>query len=1854
MFRRSLGIKAWSCCWCLVVLLALGGMAGASAQESAQSGALQVVALLPQGQVQRLTRVVVRFDRDMVTLGTGRIPAEKALFRLRPALAGSYRWLDPRTLAFILDRPLTGAARVRVLVPAGARSLDGSRLAKAVHASIQTPPIQAVRWSPELGSRLEPRPLVRLTLNQAVRLESLARRTWFVVAGRRIAAKVAQAPPPRWERRRLRLARLYILSCPEELPPDQEVEVLVEPGVEPVGGELALQHPLRTYYRTYQELRLVQWSMEPSPLGGLDPSSSLTLEFNNPVDAAQVIKRLHFNPALEVPSPEEDGYPSRWVNLSLPFRPRTTYRVSLEAGLVDRYGTKLKKRSTWRLELGDLPPVMALPGGRGVMGVRPGHKAVLGLRLRNVPKLRLGLRWFSPQQAVAAFRAEEERPWDERPRPPAAGEPHTVVRELRPGLPPNQVTAYPLDLASLLGRSPRGGVLLVDVRSSWPDYKGRSRQRVRRLLLQATDLGLSLKLGHNSGLAWITSLSSGRPLAGVDLELRGRDNRLLWKGKSDASGLAHLPGLAELKPPPDPQRSWRNPVIYLLARRGEDFAILPASWGDALAYSLPYELDQRRPGDLPPFVAHALFQLPLYQPGQRVRFVVYLQKMLQEGLVVAAGQRLKLWVEDPQGRRLHEFNGDTNRYGSLAGGMKLSRKARLGRYSLVLEVGGKRLEAGGFRVASFRPPDFWVKVKAPRDWLAGDERRAEVTLTARYQFGTPVAGGRARLLARQEEADFAPARLKDYAVGDLALPGEEPVLKKELGVQKGKLDAAGRAEFKLPAGKPLPGHPVWVGLSAGVSDAAGMKVVGRTRVLVHPAAVYLGIKTPLLGRVGDSLAVTLAGATWDDKPVQGLKVRLTAWRQYWQISRERTPGGYFRYLGAVKRDEVWHTDLELGEDPSQVSFVPPKPGTYLLRVEARDAAGRLTRSACYLWVGGAGEASWQRFDDHRLELVADKDEVRAGENLRFLIKSPFRQATALITVEGLGVRRSLVRHLEGPAPVVELPLTSRDVPGVYVGVLLVRGRVDLPKGSGPDLGRPQVRIGYLPVKVRAKDSGLRVALRPEREQMRPGQEAAVEIEVTRGGDPAQAEVTLLAVDERVLSAAGHKNSFDPRPTFSRMLPLAVLSADMRTRMLSRLSSDEKGDGLDGEMGGGGLGAALRRRFHPAVFWLAQAETDEQGRLKARFKLPDTLTRYRVVAVAGDTAGHFGLGRCFITARLPLQILSALPRFATRGDIFMARVLVQNLGRRAGVVRLEARGRGLEMIGARRQWVSLAAGESKVVGFAVRAASLGRAALMVSAGLGEFRDAAEFSLQVMPPAPLMTAATAGALPAGKNYVLEMRLPADAEPHRGALLACLAPSLASSLARPVATLRDYPWDCLEQRTSKASASALVVAHGSELGLTPTAADHRRLAELGGLLWDYQTSSGGFAFWPGSQRSNIFLTAYLLVAANHWRGTGPRLPATMLKRALDYLERRLSHRSNRRRMRVYRRVAESLAIWALAAYGRDARPALEAALTKLEGLPPFALAALMQAAGIYRLDSALDRLVRRLEAAAEVNAATMHFTTVVSQGLKLVLGSTLRSNALALEALSRFRPRYPRLDALARWVALDLGRRRHLSTQDAVFGLWGLAAYLERGGGRPDLKLNFRVAGRSVVKHHFTSPGDPPLTVEVKRDLLPAGKPQRLDLEAEGKGTLFWSLRLSYAPSKSPRRPVNAGFALSRYFLASDARKDGWRLGDELEYVATVITRRTRLHVLVELPYPAGLEPVGAARGLLRGYAGPWHWREMRRSRLLAYAPVMPPGVYTLRMRLRAIAPGRFLVRPIKAEEMYSPEVFGMSTGEVMEIR
>jgi uncharacterized protein YfaS (alpha-2-macroglobulin family) len=185
------------------------------------------------------------------------------------------------------------------------------------------------------------------------------------------------------------------------------------------------------------------------------------------------------------------------------------------------------------------------------------------------------------------------------------------------------------------------------------------------------------------------------------------------------------------------------------------------------------------------------------------------------------------------------------------------------------------------------------------------------------------------------------------------------------------------------------------------------------------------------------------------------------------------------------------------------------------------------------------------------------------------------------------------------------------------------------------------------------------------------------------------------------------------------------------------------------------------------------------------------------------------------------------------------------------------------------------------------------------------------------------------------------------------------------------------------------------------------------------------------------------------------------------------------------------------------------------------------------------------------------------------------------------------------------------------------------------------------------------------------LGGGELQDLILSKEGQGRLYYRIGLKYAPTDLWLDPIDMGFVVTREYQAIDNPEDVYRDEDGRWHVKAgarvrihlmMVADSRRYHVALVDPLPAGLEIVNPALAVTGSVPqdpnspdfkrGWWWWgtwyshQNLRDERAEAFTTLLWDGVYDYTYVARATTPGTFVVPPAKAEEMYSPEVFGRS--------
>lgn len=773
-------------------------------------------------------------------------------------------------------------------------------------------------------------------------------------------------------------------------------------------------------------------------------------------------------------------------------------------------------------------------------------------------------------------------------------------------------------------------------------------------------------------------------------------------------------------------------------------------------------------------------------------------------------------------------------------------------------------------------------------------------------------------------------------------------------------------------------------------------------------------------------------------------------------------------------------------------------------------------------------------------------------------------------------------------------------------------------------------------------------------------------------------------------ASGGVGSLDaPMAAPAAPPPPPKQAAPARERAEAKKSADEE-DTRAPEPSGPAI--TVRSNFSATALFAPAVRTGGDGRAEVDVTLPDSLTRWRVMVVAAAGGRRFGAGDAAITTRLPLMVQPSAPRFLNFGDRAELPFVVRNQTDTPLTVDVALRATNLALLdsldavapepheadrseGGRR--VVVPANDRVEVRFPAASLMAGTTRLQVVAASGDHADAATVSLPVRTPATTEAFATYGEIDAGA-VAQPVVAPSDVWPQFGGLEVTTSSTQLQALTDAVLYLQSYPYDCNEQIASRVLAIAslrdVLTAFEAE-GLPPAAELEASVARDLERLERRQNGDGGFAFWRRGDESWPFLSIHVANALARAKGKGYAVPPAMWSRSLGHLQRIEHHIP-----RWYSREAR----WFLRAYALDVRRRMgdadpqearrlyrEAGGT--QGLGIEALAWLLPTLHDAKATAETDAILRHFGNRVAETAAGAHFVTAYDDGAQVLLHSDRRADGIALEALIEARPKSDLVAKVTRGL-LDHRTKGHWgSTQENAFILLALDRYFRvYEKETPDFVARVWLGDGYVGDHAFRGRTTERVHFEVPMGVLTESPgPEPLVLQRDGAaGRLYWRAGLRYAPKRLSLEPADYGFAVERQYEAIDDPRDvtrgddgTWRIraGARVRVRVTMVAPMRRYHVALVDPLPAGLEvqnPELATTGTLpqdpNDTQAPywWWWRtwyeheNLRDDRVEAFASLLWDGVFDYTYVARATTPGRYVVPPAKAEEMYHPETFGRS--------
>ena len=112
-------------------------------------------------------------------------------------------------------------------------------------------------------------------------------------------------------------------------------------------------------------------------------------------------------------------------------------------------------------------------------------------------------------------------------------------------------------------------------------------------------------------------------------------------------------------------------------------------------------------------------------------------------------------------------------------------------------------------------------------------------------------------------------------------------------------------------------------------------------------------------------------------------------------------------------------------------------GSYEVRAHYTGKNKQTFTSSSWIYVGGPDERYFEG-NNSLTELVADETILRIGDTARFTLQSPVTSGKAFITIEkDDAILDAFTRDLTGASMRIEIPITEKHLPNIYVKVFLI-------------------------------------------------------------------------------------------------------------------------------------------------------------------------------------------------------------------------------------------------------------------------------------------------------------------------------------------------------------------------------------------------------------------------------------------------------------------------------------------------------------------------------------------------------------------------------------------------------------------------------------------------------------------------------------------------------------------------------------------------------------------------------------------------------------------------------------------------
>jgi uncharacterized protein YfaS (alpha-2-macroglobulin family) len=862
-----------------------------------------------------------------------------------------------------------------------------------------------------------------------------------------------------------------------------------------------------------------------------------------------------------------------------------------------------------------------------------------------------------------------------------------------------------------------------------------------------------------------------------------------------------------------------------------------------------------------------------------------------------------------------------------------------------------------------------------------------------------------------------------------------------------------------------------------------------------------------------------------------------------------------------------------------------------------------------------------------LSFTTNKTVYKKGEKVTINIPGAPKGKLLVCVENGRSVLKKFWAEAADGQTSINFTTTAEMSPNVYIHIT---GLQDY-SSTANDL--PVRLYGIMPIRVEDPLSHLYPQL-TIKDSIRPDQYEYVSVKEKNGRPMAY---TLAIVDEGLLDLTSYATP-DPWNHFNKKEALGIITWDIYRHVIGSFGS-KWGNLL--AVGGGGFRSMAKKkpvkanRFKPVVKYFGPYYLNSGESKKHKFNIQNYVGAVRVMVVAANN-GAYGKTDKSVKVKQPLMVLSTLPRTLSPSESIEIPVNVFALDKGMGKVDVELKAvSGITIEGSSKRSIQMNDIGDEVITFKGKVKEQNgviKVEAIVSSGNEKASHKTEMMIRL--PNPEMHKVQEWVIEGGKSISGSMQHFGIAGTNKSVVEVSKIPSI--NLNKRLDYLIKYPHGCIEQTTSGAFPQ-LFLSDLTKLSPAQQKSVTRNVEAALFKLIDFQTSDGGFSYWPGAYYQSEWGTNYaghfMLMAEREGFTVSPSLKNNWIRHQKSKANSWIpSKYYNSHLQQAYR-------LYTLALAGQAHLPAMNR-LRLEKGLGTV---------GAWKLAAAYA-LIGRKDISKQLTQGLPKNVKEYRE-LGTTFGSSFRDKALILETLTLMQSNIE-ATKVAIELAKEMGSERWLSTQETAYGLVSLTQYLNKYSSSDRIQISYTLNGGQSVSVNSD---------DAIHQIVSDNSKTKFTLKNPSNTVYYVRAINSGVPLEVVQTPESHNMQLSvNYMTLGRESVNVTKLAQGSQFMAEIKIKNTSTHRTLEQVALTHMIPTGweiqntrMTGGVLTTEESQYDYRDFRDDRINTYFAIKPGETKTFRVVLTATYLGRYIMPMVQCEAMYDHSVRASAAGQRVEV-